>query len=487
MAKLKEFGKFLRENQSVRRTILKNTFWLSFGEIVGRILRAAVIIYAARVLGAEGFGIFSYVLGLAGLLTIFSDLGMAPVVVREGAKDPSLRARYFSTALGLSFVLAAMSTAIIILGTPLITKFPISQALIVLIALVFVFDLFRGLAGSAIFRASEKMEREAAVNIFTQLVLVIAGFFLITKLKTPESLALSYAVGSAGGLLLALYLTRHYIRSFLSRFDPSLIKPMLAASIPMSLTAILGAVMINTDTVLLGWMRTATDVGFFAAAQKPILLLYIVPSFIAAAIFPSLARFARNNPENFRLLTEKSLSAVLLIGLPLVAGRILTTKEVVELLYGSEYLPSINAMKILALTIITMFPMSMLTNGIFAYNEQKFLIKIGAVGVVLNAALDLILIPVWGIVGCALATLFVQAVTSMLVWRKMHQLNSFSVLPSLKKIILATLVMSISVYVLLSVGAPVLLVVLLATIVYLGLLFLLKETLFKDLRAILAS
>ncbi len=485
--RIKQFVSFLKENKSIRQTILKNTFWLSFGEIVGRLLRAAIIIYAARVLGVEGFGIFSYVLGLAGLLTIFSDLGMAPVVVREGAKDPALRARYFSTALGLSFILALISSVIIIFGTPLVTKFPVSQALIILIALVFVFDLFRGLAGSAIFRASEKMEGEATVNIVTQAVVVIAGFILVTKLRSPESLALAYAIGSGAGLFLALLLIRGYVRQFISRFDKSLIKPLLAASIPMSLAAILGAVMINTDTVLLGWLTDAAQVGLFAAAQKPILLLYIIPSFIAAGIFPVLARFAESNQEKFRLLTEKSLTAVLLFGLPIVAGLLLTTREIVDLLYGAEYLPSVNATRILGLTLLAMFPMSMLTNGIFAYNEQKFLTKVGLIGVALNALLDVILIPVWGIAGCALATLSVQIVTSTLIWFKMQTLNRFAVLGSLKKVIIATLAMSVAVFGLVFANIHILLIVPIAALIYLGTLILLKETLLKDLRAILAT
>ncbi|MBI2506949.1 MAG: oligosaccharide flippase family protein, partial [Candidatus Colwellbacteria bacterium] len=178
--KISRIKNFLSENRTVRQTILKNTFWLSGSEIIGRLLKAVIIIYAARVLGVAGFGIFSYVMGLASLLTAFSDLGMSPVVVREGAKDPQLRARYFSTALGLTSVLALISALIIIFATPLITKITLSQALIVIVASVFVLDMIRGLVGSAIFRASEKMEGEAVVNIVTQLALISAGFYLLT-------------------------------------------------------------------------------------------------------------------------------------------------------------------------------------------------------------------------------------------------------------------------------------------------------------------
>lgn len=485
--KISRIRKLLTENKSIRQTILKNTFWLSGSEIIGRLLKALIIIYAARILGAAGFGTFSYVMGLASLLTAFSDLGMSPIVVREGVKNPERRARYFSTALGLTSVLALVSALIIIFGTPLITKIPLSQTLVLIVALVFVFDVLRGLVGSAIFRASETMEKEALVNFITQLTLVIAGFYLLIKLRNPEGLAMAYALGSAAGLAVALYLVRGYIRQFIVRFEKALIKPILSVSIPVGIAAILGVVMINTDIVLLGWLTDARQVGFFAAAQKPVTLLYAIPSLLAAGIFPALARFASSDPGRFRLLNEKSVTAVLLFALPLTLGSVLVGREIVELLYGSEYLPSITALKILALTFITMFPMSMLSNGIFAYNQQNFLVRIGVVGVIANALLDVLLIPIWGIAGCALATLATQTVTSVAVWLKMRSLNNFNAVRNLGKILLATSLMGIVVWFLNWVGSHVLLTITIAVIVYFGTLILLREKLFSETKAILAS
>lgn len=486
-SKLSRIKIFLGENRTTKQTILKNTFWLSSSEIVGRLFKAAIVIYAARILGAAGFGTFSYVMGLASLLTAFSDLGMSSIVVREGAKNPQLRARYFSTALGLTSLLALASAFIIIFGAPLITKIPISHTLVIIVALVFVFDIMRGLVGSAIFRAQEKMEGEALVTIVTQLIIVSAGFYLLTRFHSPEGFALAYAVGSATGLLLALYLVRGYIRQFIARFEKALIKPILSASIPMSLATILGVVMINTDIVLLGWLTDATDVGLFAAAQRPITLLYAIPSLIAASIFPALARFAEKDQNRFRLLNEKSIVAVLLFALPLAVGFLLAGREIVHFLYGSAYSPAILTIKILAITLITMFPMSMLNNGIFAYNKQKFLVKVGAVGVVVNAILDIILIPILGIVGCAIATVGTQLVTSTAIWFKMKQINNFSVIGNLKKIIVATLFMGLVITGLIQIGLHILPVIILAAVIYFGTLVLLKEKLFSDLRSILAS
>ena len=49
---------FLFENKTLRQTVVKNVFWLFSGQMIGRLLRAAVVVYAARILGAEGWGLF---------------------------------------------------------------------------------------------------------------------------------------------------------------------------------------------------------------------------------------------------------------------------------------------------------------------------------------------------------------------------------------------------------------------------------------------
>lgn len=67
---LKRIKSFLFENQTVRQTVAKNTFWLTVSNVGGRLLRAVIIIYAARVLGAGEWGAFSYAITLAAFLTV---------------------------------------------------------------------------------------------------------------------------------------------------------------------------------------------------------------------------------------------------------------------------------------------------------------------------------------------------------------------------------------------------------------------------------
>ena len=77
---------FLFENKTAKQTVAKNTVWLSISNFGGRLFKAAIIIYAARMLGAAGYGVFSYAVTLAGFFTLFVDPGINSVLIREGAK-----------------------------------------------------------------------------------------------------------------------------------------------------------------------------------------------------------------------------------------------------------------------------------------------------------------------------------------------------------------------------------------------------------------
>ncbi len=477
---------FLFQNQTLRQTIAKNTFWLTFGEIAGRLLRTGVVIYAARVLGANGWGVFSYAMSLAALFTIFSDIGLSAVLIREGAKNPEARKKYFATTLVLKIILIVISFLVVMLGAPHFTKIPLSTNLLLFITLLLLFDSLRGF-GVSLFRAIEKMEMEAFSNILTQGIILVAGVFILIFSPSPENLAVTYAVGSAAGLALTIISLWPYFKEFWRHFDKTLLRPILRAAWPFGVAGLLGAIMINTDTILIGWFKKAIDVGYYSAAQKPILLLYLLPSLIAGGFFPLLAKLANKDNEKFRNVLEKGLIFIFLLAIPFAIGIILTSSQIIHLLFGNEYFnyPTILTLQLLAITLITNFPMSLLVNSVFAYDRQKDLITFWTIGAVGNAVFDLFLIPVWGIAGAALATVITQIISNSLIWYKMKKINNFSVLKYLPKIIIATIVMAVAVILFQYLNLPVLITIPLAGAIYFLTLILLKERTIFQLKEVL--
>ena len=476
----KKISNLLSTESSLGQTIFKNTFWLSVSEISGRLIRALLIIYAARVLGTHDFGIISYALSVSALFAIFAEMGLSGLVTREGSKNPEMRGVYFSTALSIKTTLTIMSALAMLFGTKYLTEIDINNTLLYFVVALFIFDSLRGFS-AGIFRAEEKIEKEAILNIVTQALVLIIGFWALIKFKSPESLAFAYALGSGLGLIFAIYLTRNYLKKFLIDFNPKIIKNILYSAWPYSVAGILGIIMLNTDAVMLGWFTDASAIGLYSAAQKPILLLYIIPSFIAGGFFSSFARFANTDKEKFRNMLQKSITSILLIALPITSGIFFLSQEIISLLYGEAYLGATSSLQILSLSILTTFPLSLIANAAFALNEQKNLIIFGVAGVILNAVLDFALIPIYGILGCAIATLVSQIISNTFLWMRIKHLNYFAVFPYLAKIILSTIIMSISLLILVYYNFSIILIIPYAIIIYFGLLIILKEKLLIEI------
>src|SRR3989344_9593781 len=140
MGFLSKIQSSLFENRTSRQTIAKNAFWLGVGQLGSRLLRASIIIYAARVLGAAEYGLFSYALGLAGFFTVFADIGIGQIMTRESAKNPESRSYYFSTAFWIKLVMLIFAALFIIIFIPRLSNVARIEALLPFVALLVFFD-----------------------------------------------------------------------------------------------------------------------------------------------------------------------------------------------------------------------------------------------------------------------------------------------------------------------------------------------------------
>jgi len=482
---IKKIKAFLFEHRTTRQVVAKNTLWLFAGEGFSRLIKIIIVIYAARILGAEGWGVFSYAITIAGLFTIFSDIGLNAILTREAVKKPELKAQYISTSFLIKLILLLCSSILILVVAPAFTKIEAAQSLLPIVALLLIFDGLREF-GFALNRALERMEREATIKIITNLAIV--GFSLIALLirPTPYMLAAGYTLGSAIGFGAIFWTLKHYFYNLLANFSKKLLRPIMAAAWPFALTGVLGGIMINTDTLMLGWFRSAAEVGYYSAAQRPVQFLYTIPSLLGFATFPLITRLVRDGQTNkLRQVLEKTTSLLFLLAIPLSLGGLILGKEIISLLFGNEYLPAVAAFRLLILSIFFIFPAFLLTNTIFAYDQQRVFIGLMIFGASLNILLNLALIPGYGIAGSALATLLAQAAVNISIWRKMKSINYFSVLPHLKRILPASFLMVVLTITLRYLGLYFILNIFVSAIIYLLLLLAFREPLFKEIKLVL--
>ncbi|MGC8776267.1 MAG: flippase [Minisyncoccia bacterium] len=478
----KKIKSFLLENKTLRQTVFKNVFWLSVSNIFGRVFRAIIIIYGARILGAEGWGIFSYALTITGILSIFMDFGINPIILREFSKQSGENGKkYLGTAFVLKLILIVLGILIIVFLGPYIVKIKEVLPLLPFVALILAFDILREFT-FAISRSQEKMEREAGIYILTNIGILVFGFLFLKINPNVKSFALGYVFGTILGSLVSLWTFKNYFKNIFSYFSPGLIKIILFAAWPFALSGFLSIFLTNTDIFLIGWFLDATQVGIYAAALRIIQLLYVLPGIITLSLIPAFSRLANKDDLKLKYLLESGIKVLSLIAFPLTIGGLILAKPIMLFIFGKEYVLGASSFAVLALTISIDFYAAILMNAIFAYDKQKYLSVYTGIGALLNVLLDLILIPRFGILGSAWATFLAQFVSNAYLWIKMKQINPFQFLPLIKKGALAAILMGILSFALNLFNLQVLINILISGAFYFALLYLLKEPIFEEIK-----
>lgn len=483
---MKRIKKFLFVNTSTKQTVMKNIFWLFLSEISGRLLKMGLVIYTARILGVSGWGIFSYTISVGSLLMIFSDIGIGDLIIREATKKKDEYKTYVSTALLLKIILLISSTVLIIFISPFISHIPEAVSIFPIVALILFFDSMREL-GLSINRISEKMERDMVVKIVTNSIIFGLGIILLKIKLVPESIALAYAIGSAIGFITIAFIIRKDFKKLISKIDVNLFKQIIKTTWPFAFIALIGTIMGNIDIYMLGIWRNSTEIGLYSAVQRIQQFVIIIPSTITVAVFPLMSRLANVDNEQFKIVFKKTISLVIMIGLPISLGGIFLADQLVPIIFGQDYLGAIPILRILMAMLLSSFPLFLLSNVIFAYNKQKELVKAYSAGIIANILLNLLLIPKFGAIGSAIATLISTTTVTIIIWGKIKIISYYEILPKIKKYLVATLVMIFSILILKNLHINVIINIFISSLVYFASLLLFKESIFKELRDIISN
>lgn len=475
---LSRLKNFLFINQTTRQTIVKNTFWLYFGQIGGRLIRAILVIYSARVLGAEGYGIFSFAIGFAALFTILSDLGIDSIVIREVARAKNEEKRIIAAAYYIKLALNAISYLLILSAIPF-APVAASRILIPLIGLAFIFDALRQF-GFAIAKAIEKTEMEAGAYIAYQILTVTLGLTALIIWKTPFALATAYMLGSMLGFLIIALILRRYFWDISKYFNRNIAKQTLADAWPFAFLGLTGIILTNMDTVMLGWFTTPEQIGYYSAAAKPVQLLFMMPAILAVAALPTLSRKTKDHTG--RNATEKLLTAVNLIALPVAVGGFLAPGIVVRLLYGMEYLAAVAPFQILIWIVIFNYPATIMGHAILAHNQQKKTIKFFVAAAIANIVFNYLLIPRWGVTGAATATLLSQIIATAGYYFVLKAVEQVRIFFNIKNGVAATIIMGAGILLLQAIRAPLWIVLLAGIALYVATLVALKEPIIREFK-----
>jgi PST family polysaccharide transporter len=483
----KKIKAFLFENRSGRQRVAKNTAWLTISNYGGRLIKAAIVIYAARVLDTAGYGVFSYAVTLAGFVALFLDPGVNFILIRETTKvSEERKMAVFATTFLIKLTLVVIGVLLIIFVGPSFSTLPGAAALLPLVAIILSFDTFREFF-SSLLRSEERMEVDAGIFLLTNLAVVIFGFVFLFISRTPYALTLAYALGTLVGGLTAFFVTlRFLIKSFAHR-SMTLAMTVLKAAWPFAVIGALGLLLTNTDILIISWIRSASDVGIYSAAIRIVQVFYVIPGIIQASTMPAFARLAKDEPSRFRGGFERTLGFIFLASVPLAVGGLILGSSVMSFVFGAAYAAGGLSLSLLMFGMMFDFPASVIASAVFAYDHQRGLIVSSAIAGISNIVLDLLLIPHFGIAGSAVATLLAQIFSNWYLWRLMGRINHFNISGKLARLIPAGLIMGAATAAMLFLHVNVLVNVIASGAIYFALLWLLRESTFTELKDLIVN
>jgi O-antigen/teichoic acid export membrane protein len=465
--------------------IAKNTTVLLVSQIISYVLAFFYTIYTARYLGASGFGIISSALALGALLSIFTELGLSTLTVREVSRDKSLANKYIGNTIALKIILSSITITAMVLVVTLSHYPPQVAAVIYYITLSFVVGAFTSIFYS-IFQAYEKMEFQSIGQIINSIIMFSGILLIISYQLSIVEFGLIYLIASIISLIygviicvwkfvlprieIDLDLWKSALRNI--ELDTNLWKFLITEAIPLAISGVFLLIAFRIDTILLLYYNGAAAVGFYNAAFGLMTALMFVPFVYVSAIFPLLSRLNVSSKELLKFSYEKSFKYLLILGLPIAVGTTLLASPIILLIYKSAFSQSIAALQILIWAIPIIFINYILGTAINSINKQRETVKTAFLAMILNIVLNVWLLPRYGLIAACYITVLTE-LTCFMLWYHIMNIHGykFNILKILYKPIIASLVMALAILVL---HSNLFVVIIIATIVYFATLYLLK-------------
>ena len=402
-------------NESLR-TIAKGTgigfAGAMFGTVVGYLSRMVI----ARLLGPDDYGLIA--LGFAAMMiaTTLSLMGFNSGMQRyiayyRGKED---EARIKGTVIAALKVTVPMSLLFMILfffGAGWISIHIFHENDLTQVLMIFAIGIpFWTL--TTIFNSVSIAFQQIQYQVYTMYIFkdsfkLIAIVSLILLGYGVIGAAVGWVLAAIGMAVLSFYFVEKKVFPILSSTVKSVstAKELFYFSFPLIFVGISDMVTGWTDTFMLGYFCTASEVGIYNVALPTSKLLAVVLSPIGMIFGPVIVGlYAKNRLDELRKTYSSVAKWIFTIVFPGFLLMVLFSERIIIILFGEEYVSGSTALSILAFGVLVTAMVGPAASVIGAYGRTKIIMWCSFFGASVNVVLNLVLIPVYGINGAAIAT-----------------------------------------------------------------------------------
>lgn len=393
-------------NKSIKTNAILNTS----KQLVNVIFPLILYPYITRVLGTANFGRYNFARSIVEYAMLVAALGIPTYGVREGARlrdDKKSFSVFAAEMLGINILALIVSLTVLAICTFFIPRINREVALILVLtvnAVAYGFsrdyflDVFEDYAVLAI---RFVLFKSAIIVVCLSLVKNASDLLLFTCIMSGAE-ALGYIITMLYGIRYAP------IRITIDNSIKKHMKPILL----LFSTTVAVRIYVQIDITILGFFVSDSDVGIYALAAR---IYSTVKGLLNAAIFVCIPRISmyiaqKKNQEYNRLLNRvtEMLPAVLI---PCIVGVFCLSKNILLIMGGEEFVGGSVALRMLCVAMLFAVFACFFAQAVMIPNcQEKKYFTYTVIAAITNAALNLVLIPLWGINAAAITTIIAELI-----------------------------------------------------------------------------
>jgi O-antigen/teichoic acid export membrane protein len=447
-----------------RRRITSDVAVQLAGRAVNIALGIVVTVVIIRTLGDDRFGQWATLMAVVQIAIMFGELGLEQVAVSRAAADPDRQSKWVwalltvRTVLSIPVMLAAAAVVLLLSRSDemLVAGLLLSSTLLVGApnAMRIVFRLrVRNDVPIAVMTVNSVLWTAAAVTIAA-----LDGGMVAFAAATVGTLAVTTA------LQLMLAIRALHERPALGR---ELWRDLLRAGAVLGVATLIITAYVRIDQIIVFELAGSRDAGLYGAAYRILDQAQAVPTVLMTTLLPLIAAAFKTNPERGRRLFATAMEYLAIAGLGALAFAIPAGTVIVETLFGADFREAGPALAVL-MGAYVLIALSYPVDGMIVVAELQRRYAIHAVvGLVFNVALNLALVPTYGFMAAAWATLATEVVVLGLNYSVVRARAGVVLpLPRLARTAVAATAMSLIVWGLHRAGAGLVPLVLAALVAY---------------------
>jgi O-antigen/teichoic acid export membrane protein len=395
----------------------KNTAVRAAGEIFGKLGSLVLFAVLARETGPVGVGVYVFALAWGEVAMAPVGLGIDRYMLRRVSADRASldgflwNAFYLKLARGIPIV--ALSAVLAILVIPLSET---QKATVVIITGGMLLDtLARTLLYT--FNAYERGELAAAMVTTDKVLAASLGLGALAAGYGVVAVAITFTVGTASKLALGFVLLMRKVRrpAWALPRDPR--KELRRRSLPFTVEDIFGLVLSRVDVLMLSALASAAVVGLYGSAYR----LIDSTSFVVVALTGAFtAMYTYLGPDTVPTLQsvyQRSIKLTVALLLPIAVAFAVLAEPLCRLFFGDALASAGDSLRLLAPVVVFFGVIVMSTNLIVSRSDPMRVVRIVAAVAVVNLGLNAVLIPMWDAQGAAAAMLVADLIYVVLALR----------------------------------------------------------------------